>query len=66
MNTEEFFLAHQDHQYQYPDFPEQLQTDGQRANWILMESGIPYLPLDIAGPWTEMYQEAVTLDSEFV
>jgi Aspartyl/Asparaginyl beta-hydroxylase len=66
MNTEEFFTAHQACQYQYPEFPSHLSTDEQRASWILFESGIPYLALDIDGPWQTMYQEALSLDSEFV
>lgn len=66
MNLEEFFQENQNKSYQFPAIPPELINTWQQAQWIIFESHIPYLPLDIDGPWKEMYAEALALDSEFV
>lgn len=63
---QEFFEQNQDKTYNFPLIPQHLTETWQQAQWILNESRIPYLPLDIDGPWKEMYKEALALDSEYV
>ena len=66
MTLDEFFQQNQDKSYQFCPIPKNLNKTRQQGRWIIFESRIPYLPLDIAGPWKEMYAEALALDSEFV
>ena len=66
MDDTNFFEKHRNSKFIFPKIPDKLTTIAKQANWILIESKIPYLPLDIAGPWKEMYNEALQLDSEFV
>jgi len=61
----DFFNQNQNKTYKFSKIPADLTESWQQAQWIMTVSQIPYLPLDISGPWKEMYQEALALDSEF-
>jgi hypothetical protein len=66
MDINQFFQENQTASYQFPQIPEQYTETWQQARWIIWDSHVPYIPLDIDGPWKTMLAEAVALDSEFV
>ena len=61
-----FFDQHRNSQFQFPPIPAEFRDPYSQSNWIIFESGIPYLPLAIDGPWRTMYAEALALGNEFV
>jgi len=63
---DDFFEQNQNKTHNFLPIPNDLIQEWQQAQWILNQSKIPYLPLDIEGPWKAMYQEAMALDAEFV
>lgn len=61
-----FINDHKDKKFSYVPIPSDRMTTHQKFDWICFESKIPYLVLDIQGPWKEMYAEALALDHKFV
>lgn len=48
----------------YPDLP--AGPDWKKSNWILWESKLPWLKLNIVAPFKEMLEEAISLRHRFV
>lgn len=67
-STVSFYNQHyNDHEYVYPVVPAEIQKNhNEKFNWILNQSRIPYLSLDIDGPWDKILQEVQQLDHLFV
>jgi Aspartyl/Asparaginyl beta-hydroxylase len=66
VNTQEFFDLYKNSTYDFPKIPDECDTVGKQAEWIIFHSGVPYVPLEIEGPWEFMLAEARGLDAEFV
>jgi hypothetical protein len=67
-STVSFYNQHyNEHGYVYPSIPAEIQkTHSEKFEWILNQSRIPYLELDIDGPWDKILQEVQQLDHLFV
>ena len=62
---EQFYQQHSQYRYQFPDFDPAI-TENEKFNWILNSSRIPYLPVQLDGPWSDILGEIQALDHMFV
>lgn len=64
-DLKQFFQNNISLKYQYPAFPDGM-SESNKFDWILHNSKIPYLPVELDGPWADILREAQQLEYMFV
>jgi hypothetical protein len=62
---QQFYQENHAKKYHFPHLPHGLNNINDEFRWITQQK-IPYLPLNISGPWHDMLQEARAVDHMFV